>query len=175
MAFCKNCGSQMNDDTKFCPSCGAMRDAAQGQNGFGAQQTNYQANQQYAYNGANQQGGVSPSDAQQNKSMGILAYLGILVLVPLFAASNSPFARYHTNQGLVLAIAEIAYGILVSILTALLSGLLFTSAYWVWSVVTTILSLGWLAFLVLLILGIMNAAKGEMKPLPIIGGVKILK
>ena len=62
---------------------------------------------------------VNTKDAQDNKAMGILAYLGILVLVPIFAAKESPFARFHANQGLVLLIAEAAYGIAVAILSAI--------------------------------------------------------
>ena len=45
---------------------------------------------------------VDPDDAEKNKIFGILAYLGILCLVPIFAAKDSPFAKYHANQGLVL-------------------------------------------------------------------------
>jgi len=39
--------------------------------------------------------------------MAILAYLTWLVLIPLFAAKESKFARFHCNQGIVLAVAEI--------------------------------------------------------------------
>lgn len=39
-------------------------------------------------------------DAQENKGMAVLAYL--IFLIPLLAAKESKFARYHTNQGLVL-------------------------------------------------------------------------
>lgn len=28
MAFCKNCGAQINDGTTFCPSCGAAQNSA---------------------------------------------------------------------------------------------------------------------------------------------------
>ena len=28
MAFCKNCGNQVNDGTKFCPKCGQVIDGA---------------------------------------------------------------------------------------------------------------------------------------------------
>lgn len=38
-------------------------------------------------------------DINQNKVMAVLAYIGILVLVPLLAAPNSKYARYHVNQG----------------------------------------------------------------------------
>jgi hypothetical protein len=42
---------------------------------------------------------IDPQDAQDNKIMAILAYLGLLFLVPFLAAKESPFARFHTNQG----------------------------------------------------------------------------
>ena len=77
-------------------------------------------------------------DAQDNKVMAILAYFGPLVLVPILAARESRFARYHANQGLVLLIVGIV-------------------------------------FLVLAVIGIINASKGEMKPLPGIGGISVLK
>lgn len=112
------------------------------------------------------------SDAQQNKVMGILAYLSWLVIVPLLAAKESPFARYHTNQGLVLAIVEIAWWILSAILTAIATAAYSLGFLAVIGVISWILGI---VFLVFSILGIVNAAKGEMKPLPIIGGIKILK
>jgi hypothetical protein len=48
---------------------------------------------------------ISP-DAANNKGMAVLSYLGALVLIPLFARKDSPFARFHINQGLVLMFAE---------------------------------------------------------------------
>lgn len=106
---------------------------------------------------------VDPKDAQDNKIMGILAYLGILVLVPILAAKESPFARFHANQGLLLLIANVAFSIIYYILMfiSLTVGMIFG-----------ILSIG---ILVLIIIGIINAAKGEMKELPIIGKYRILK
>ena len=47
------------------------------------------------------------ADIEQNKVFAILAYLGILFLVPLLAAPQSPFARYHTNQGIILFITSL--------------------------------------------------------------------
>ncbi len=111
---------------------------------------------------------ASNNDANDNKVMAILAYLGILVLVPLLAAKESKFARYHTNQGLVLLICAVAWSIVAAIL-----GLLF--ALIGLGFVSLILNLASLVFLGLIIIGIINAAKGEMKPLPIIGKFTILK
>lgn len=107
-----------------------------------------------------------PKDIEDNKIMGILAYLSWLVLIPIFAAPNSKFARFHANQGLVLAIAEIACGILNSILG--------------WIPVIRVVS-GIICFLVgivcfvLTILGIVNVANGKAKELPVIGSIRILK
>ena len=159
MAFCGKCGAQLNDGAKFCPSCGAPTGSEQ------AQQQTYQQPQQQAY-------APVQSDAQQNKVMGILAYLSWLVIVPWIAAKESPFARYHTNQGLVLAIVEIAWWIRSAILTAIATAAYSLGFLAVIGVISWILGI---VFLVFSILGIVNAAKGEMKPLPIIGGIKILK
>ena len=159
MAFCGKCGAQLNDGAKFCPSCGAPTGSEQ------AQQQTYQQPQQQAY-------APVQSDAQQNKVMGILAYLSWLVIVPWIAAKESPFARYHTNQGLVLAIVEIAWWILSAILTAIATAAYSLGFLAVIGVISWILGI---VFLVFSILGIVNAAKGEMKPLPIVGGIKILK
>jgi uncharacterized membrane protein len=113
---------------------------------------------------------VNPQDAQDNKLMAILSYLGILVLIPLFAAKESPFARFHTNQGLILMIVEIAYSIIVWVLSIILvivaPGLAF---------IVTIFNLVSIALLVLAIIGIINAAKGETKELPLIGKFRLLK
>lgn len=61
-------------------------------------------------------------DVQQNKVFGILAYIGILFLVPLLAARDSQYARFHTNQGIVLFITDIILGIVSGILSAFLYG-----------------------------------------------------
>ncbi|MBQ7114042.1 MAG: hypothetical protein IJO10_07365 [Clostridia bacterium] len=93
-----------------------------------------------------------------NKVMGILSYLWILWIVPIFAAKDSQFARFHANQGLVLWIISIVGGIIGEI-----------------PVIGFISWIVGIAYLVLTIMGIVNAVKGEMKPLPIIGGIKIIK
>ena len=115
MPFCTNCGNKYNQGTKFCPSCGAPTGEAASASEPKQQsyqqpnyQQNYQANQQQSYQQPAYQAPAG-SDVQENKVMGILAYLSFLVLIPLFAAKESPFARFHTNQGLVLAIGEIGY------------------------------------------------------------------
>ena len=102
------------------------------------------------------------NDVQQNRLMGALAYLGILILIPLFAAKESPFARFHCNQGLILIIAEVVVNILYRIFKNV-------------PLIGLIIAIVDIALFVLAILGIINAAKGKAKELPLIGGIQILK
>ena len=146
MAVCSKCGAQIPDNTGVCPSCGAPQE-----NG---------ANQQAYVNGGNY---MDPNDVQQNKVMAVLAYIGILFLVPLLAAPNSQYARFHTNQGLVLFLFDIVVGIL----TAFLAFIPFIGL-----IVSSLLGLG---VFVLMILGIVNAATGKANELPLIGKIRIIK
>ena len=107
-------------------------------------------------------------DAEDNKIMGILAYLGFLFLVPYLAAKESPFARFHANQGCILFILEIAFYLIMFIMGIILP----FSLYLILSLLYVVCGIG---ITVLAILGIINAVKGEMKELPIVGKYTILK
>ena len=98
------------------------------------------------------------ADIEKNKAMGILAY--ILFIIPLLAAKDSKFAMYHANQGLVLFISAVAAQIFAHMIP------------FIGWMIAPMLSLG---VLVLMVVGIVSASKGEMKPLPLIGGLNILK
>lgn len=99
---------------------------------------------------------MDPKDIEDNKVMAVLAYIGILFLVPLFAAKESKYARFHTNQGLVLFLAGLIGGVASGII-------------WILAPVVSIASL------IFTILGIINAAQGKAKELPLIGKFKLLK
>ena len=114
--------------------------------------------------------GFTQEDIQQNKAMAVLAYFGILVLIPLFAAKHSRYARYHTNQGLALCIAAIIYSVVYGILSSVLLAI-----SWRLYFVLTILGVVSIFFFVLMIIGIVNAAGGKTKPLPLVGKMRILK
>ena len=105
------------------------------------------------------------------KGMAILSYFGFLVLIPIFAAKKDPFARYHANQGLVLCIVVMICSVLSNVLTRVLleiSPLLVLIVSGFFGILT-------LVFCIFSIIGIIHAAKGQKKPLPLIGGIKILK
>ena len=107
-----------------------------------------------------------PADIQTNRVYAILAYIGILVLVPIFAAKDSKFARFHANNGLILLICEAISITTLSILGNIpLVGLLFSILNYLVSIFFTVISIIFLVF----------AAKGTAKELPLVGKIKILK
>lgn len=109
-----------------------------------------------------------PADIQSNKVMAVLSYFGFLFLIPLLAAKDSRFAKFHVNQGLVLFVVEVILGVVQGIF-----GLFYIP------VISTIISVAlWVVSILLFvfaILGIVNAAQGKAKALPIIGGITLLK
>ena len=111
-----------------------------------------------------------PQDIEKNKFTAILSYLGILVIVPILAAKESKFARFHANQGLILCIAAILYWIAYSILSSIILSISW-HLYWL----VSIISIVGIIFLVWSVLGIINAAKGRAKELTFIGHFKMLK
>lgn len=115
-------------------------------------------------------------DIQDNKLMAVLAYLGILVLVPIFAAKDSKFAKFHANQGVILLICEMAFGIVYTILSIVLGAILISLGLGiVYTILIGLIGLCGLVFLVFTVLGIINAVNGKMTRLPIIGKYNILK
>lgn len=167
MAFCKNCGAQLEDSTAFCPNCGTKVEASFAE----AEQIKEQASQteekKFDLNNMVDQITDTPdstdeftqSDIDANKIYAVLAYIGILFLVPLLAAKESKFAQFHANQGIVLFLAGIACGV-VNVIPLL------------GQIVSII---GYIAVAIFAILGIVNAATGKAKELPLIGQIKLIK
>lgn len=151
MTFCEKCGAELSDGVKFCQVCGAPVD------------NNTQANSD-GFSGNVL--GSEARDNEKNKGMGILSYIGILFIVPLIAAKDSKFAMFHANQGLVIFIATI----ILSFASGIISSLPYIG--FIGSIISSLV--GVVAF-IYEILGIVSAAKGEMKELPYIGKIKIIK
>ena len=90
--------------------------------------------------------------SQKNTGMAILGY--ILFFVPLLTdAKDDPFVKYHVKQGLLLWIIAIA-SVVIGVIPIL---------GWIIALIVP------LVVFVLAILGIINAANGEMKPVPLVG------
>ena len=105
-------------------------------------------------------------DISDNTLMAIFAYFSWLVLVPLFAARNSRFARFHVSQGIPLAIIELVTWIVFGMLSQT------PVIGWIFSVVEGLITL---CCFILAVIGIKNAANGKAKELPLIGSFRIRK
>lgn len=91
------------------------------------------------------------------KVVTILDYIGILFLVGLFVEKDNEDVRFHTNQGLILFLFMVVINA---------GGFLLRLVPFIGGLLQGLLGLLGLAFMVL---GIVNAAQGLRRPLPIIG------
>jgi uncharacterized membrane protein len=106
---------------------------------------------------------ITPEEIESGKTMGILAY--IFFVIPLLAARDNKFAMYHTEQAIILWIAFVLIYIVLWILTFIIGQISSSIA----CVVSIAGILPWIAYLVLWIMGLMNAIGGKVKELPVIG------
>lgn len=150
MAFCPKCGTKLEDGATFCPNCGARIGGEKT-----APKTDFTEDLKKLADTPDTTANYSSADIEANKLMGILCYLGILWLIPFLVQKDSPFVKYHLNQGLVLLIV----------------GLVVAAISW-------IPVIGWLCGVVvfaLAIIGIVNVVQGKAQELPVIGKFRLLK
>ncbi len=145
MSFCPKCGTKVDDGTSFCPNCGTK--LASPKNDFAESLKNLTDTPDTTDH-------YDPRDIADNKLMGILCYLSILWLVPYLTTKDSPFVRFHLNQGLLVLIVGIAGAVLQCLRVV----------GWVLSV----------AAFALAIIGIVNVVNGKVQELPLIGKFKLL-
>lgn len=96
---------------------------------------------------------VTKEEIEKGKTMAIVSYLGIIGLVIALATDGkkNEYTKFHMNQALPLDIAVF---------------------------ISWIPFIGWLlaiGVLVLWVMGIIAAAQGEMKRLPIVGNLELIK
>ena len=88
-----------------------------------------------------------------NTVMGVLSYLGPLVLIPYLTNKSDEFVKFHTKQGMVLFGIEIVVWLIGSMMYSMM-------------MIGSLLNL---ATLVLTIIGIVNVVQGNKKELPVVG------
>lgn len=160
MTYCSKCATTLEDGLKFCPACGeavAAKPVASPVDTASSNEDAVGEKLKQLNNTKDETEGFDKADIEKNKIMAVLAY--IIFLIPLIAAKESPFARFHTNQGLLLVIAAV-----------------------ILSVIAAVPVIGWIiapvigiAVTVLAVIGILNALNGKAKELPLIGKFRILK
>ena len=190
MSYCQNCGAYIPDGEKTCLACGWSPDGGAQARAESRREENtskYYAKSDtkrtYSYGTFTDEDAERAAektakarederkakrrayaneyraDARENKNLAYLCCLGPLVLIPLLLKPNSAFLRYHCNQGIALAL----FCILLSLCDWLpviggLAGLV-----------------GGICAIVWFCMGLSNVSKGRRRPLPVIGGIKILK
>lgn len=203
MAFCSNCGTELKNNAKFCTNCGtsvvnnpATVEASATTDTVEIKSTNtatesvkttqpvqpkkvvtkkvtkeeFTKKMVELNNTEDLTSEYDEQDIQDNKVYAVLAYFGPLVLIPILLAKESKFAKFHSNQGLVLMIAEIAFTIIYTVLSTVIIVIA-----WQLGIVVSIVGLLAFVFPVLAIIGIINAAQGRAKELPIVGKIRLLK
>jgi len=102
---------------------------------------------------------IDNSDIDNNRVYAALAY--VIFFLPLILCGDSTFGKFHANQGFILFIGCVIVSIAGSVVPFI-----------GWLLIRPI---GSIAILIFAILGIINALKGEMKRLPIVGDIDIIK
>lgn len=165
MAYCEKCGAKADEGLKICPECGSAIAEPETEKETQSDRAEEQKETKKDLSSKVEILNKTPDlteqfdkeDIEKNKMMALLAY--IIFLIPLLAAKDSPFARFHTNQGLVLFIVGVISGFI-----------------WIIPI------LGWIvgallnvAVCVFAVIGIINTLNGKAKELPLIGKFRLLK
>lgn len=95
--------------------------------------------------------------------MGILAYLGVLALVPYLVKDQPAFVHAHAVRGMNLFLLEVIAWVAVGIFS------------WVPVLDGILSSVVGLASFVLSLIGIIYVANREDKDLPVIGSIRLIK
>jgi len=170
MAFCPRCGAQNKDEARFCNHCGfsfTVNSQANKQN------QSYDPSEKFKKlnNTADTTKNYEKKDIDDNKSAALVSYIFCLFVIPLLVAKNSKFAHFHANQGLILFICEVGASLAFKLITSIFITILPLLSFAL-GILSGIISI---IFLVLSVMGIINAANGVAKELPIIGKFKIIK
>lgn len=102
-------------------------------------------------------GEYSDDDIFKNKTMSALAY--IIFFIPLIAAPDSKFGKFHANQGLVLLITGFIGSFVLGIIPII---------GWI------LLPVFSLAVFVIAVMAIVNTLNGKAKKLPFIGDINLI-
>ena len=113
-----------------------------------------------------------PRDIKDNKSISVLSYLGIFLLIPFLTKKNSYFVRFHVNQGLLILFLSVCLNVIQRIV-GIAFGLI--GLEFILVLLNFIFAVLSILCLTLMVIGIINVVNGKAKELPLIGSIRILK
>ncbi len=103
----------------------------------------------------NRQLNITPEEIESGKTMAIVAYFIFFIPLLMDDMRKNKFVMFHTEQSIVVIILQVIGWILGTV----------GSFFCVGAVFYLIVLFAW----VLLVIGILNAAGGKAKPLPLVG------
>lgn len=103
MAYCSQCGAEISQDAKICPSCGATI----GVSAAAVVVNAYDHTAEY-----------DVADIKEYKIYAMMAYLfdWLGIIVALMVAKDSPYAKFHAREASKLSVATVIVAILTSVL-----------------------------------------------------------
>lgn len=144
--FCTYCGNEVKGTAKFCTCCGAELKKSQASSG------NTNSNSYSNTNSNTYQSDKKKSTTSDGAAIiAYITWIGFLVALILNANDKNEYVEFHLNQALVLNL---------------------------FSLIGVIPVIGWIIDIVVWvfrIMGIVNAYRGNEEPLPIIGGIHIIR
>ncbi|MCL2019560.1 MAG: zinc ribbon domain-containing protein [Oscillospiraceae bacterium] len=152
---CRKCGSHIPEGNLFCSGCGEA-----------CQNKSENSSTRPDYLGADYTSSFAHNDIEDNKIFALFSYIGFLFIVPLIAAPQSGYAKFHANQGIIVFILSVA--------TSVINTLFIFARHIVFVPFTIVFSLLGVALLGAIAYGIVNAVTGKAVEIPIIGKFRIL-
>lgn len=146
--ICPRCGKEINDNSKYCSECGERIEEVKVEVEPEIMDDEY-----------------TKEDIENNKVLSLFSYISFLFIIPLIACSNSKYAKFHVNQGIMLCITNVVF-------EAILKALKVLELSFAYDIADAVVNIGLTVFMVI---GIVNAVTGKAKKLPVIGNFTIIK
>ena len=163
MAVCKKCGTILNRGETVCPICKER-----------VRRNDTNDILQSLFKSEDYTGAYSHTDINDNKLLAVLCYIPFVCLFPAIVYSkSSAFVRFHANQGIIVFALHIIIGFLSSL--TFVFGIIPFFGFIIKFLVGLIFSCLELANLAAMLFGIINAATGKAKEIPIIGKIRLFK
>ncbi len=150
--FCKNCGTQIPEGARNCPSCGTPV----------LSQKDYQ-NPTY-FDPYDHTAEFDPTDISENKAYCMLVYLtGVFgIIIALLASNSSRYTAFHVRQAVKFTVVETLCGLITLVLC--------------WTVIVPIVGgIFMLALFVVKVICFFSICSGKAKEPPIIRSFGFLK
>ena len=138
---CPQCSATMPDQAAFCPSCGRRMIVT---------------------------GSPEPESTPKDNLLAALAYVTVIPAIVFLLSEpfkRNPLIRFHSMQSIFLAVAALAVGIALRIVSSVLGIIPWLGHLLAW-LIALVVTIGWM---ILWLVAMVKALQGERFHLPVIG------